>query len=88
MFELFAIFILVALAVLAVKVFGFVLHLLLLPLKLAAGIFLAVLFLPLLLLGLPFLILAGVGVMFPFSSSSPSGIAAIAGSSPLTAAPE
>jgi hypothetical protein len=83
MFELLAIFILIALAIFAIKVFGFVLHLLLLPLKLAAGIFLAILFLPLLLLGLPFLILAGVGAAIAFVLLllvlAIGGIAAIAG---------
>jgi hypothetical protein len=63
MFELFALFVLIAVFAVAVKLFGLVLHVLLFPLKLAAGLLFGLLFLPILLLALPFLLLAGIGTV-------------------------
>jgi hypothetical protein len=69
MFELFALALLVPfilLSLLTFKIFGFVFHLVLLPLKIVAGLLFGLLLLPLLLFGLPFLLIAGVGAVVAF----------------------
>ncbi|MFH1681314.1 MAG: hypothetical protein ABIH26_11820 [Candidatus Eisenbacteria bacterium] len=63
MFELFALFVLIAVFVLAVKVLGLVLHILFFPLKILAGLLFGLLLLPIFLLALPFLLIAGVGAV-------------------------